>query len=39
MDVKYAFLNDNLKEVYIRHPTGFIIPDKDNKVLRLCKAL
>jgi len=40
MDVKSTFLNGDLKEeVYIHQPPGFVIPDKENKVLRLCKAL
>jgi hypothetical protein len=33
------FLNDDLKEeVYVHQPPGFI-PSKENKVIRLCKAL
>jgi hypothetical protein len=40
MDVKSAFLNDDLKEeVYVHQPPGFAIPDKEGKVLRLRKAL
>jgi hypothetical protein len=40
MDVKSAFLNDDLKEeVYVHQPSGFAIPDKEGKVLRLRKAL
>jgi hypothetical protein len=40
MDVKSAFLNDDLKEeVYVHQPPGFVIPGKENKVLRLRKAL
>jgi hypothetical protein len=40
MDVKFSFLNGNLKEeVYVRQPSGFVIPGKENKVLRLRKAL
>jgi hypothetical protein len=40
MDIKSAFLNSDLKEeVYVHQPLGFIIPDKENKVLRLRKAL
>jgi hypothetical protein len=40
MDVKSAFLNDDLKEeVYVHQPPGFAIPDMEGKVLRLCKAL
>lgn len=40
MDVKSAFLNGDLKEeVYVHQPPGFVIPGKENKVLRLRKAL
>ena len=40
MDVKSAFLNRDLKEeVYVHQPLGFVIPGKEGKVLRLCKAL
>jgi hypothetical protein len=40
MDVKSAFLNGDLKVVvYVHQPPGFVIPGKENKVLRLCKAL
>jgi hypothetical protein len=40
MDVKSAFLNDDLKEeVYVHQPPRFAIPDKEGKVLRLRKAL
>jgi hypothetical protein len=40
MDVKSAFLNDDLKEeVYVHQPSGFAIPGKEGKVLRLLKAL
>jgi hypothetical protein len=40
MDVKSVFLNDDLKEeVYVHQPSGFANPDKEGKVLRLCKAL
>ena len=40
MDVKSAFLNGDLKEeVYVHQPSGFAIPSKEGKVLRLCKAL
>ena len=40
MDVKSAFLNGDLKdEVYVHRASGFIILGKENKVLRLRKAL
>jgi hypothetical protein len=40
MDVKSVFLNGDLKEeVYVHQPPGFAISDKEDKVLRLCKAL
>jgi hypothetical protein len=40
MDVKSAFLNDDLKEeVYVHQPSGFAISDKEGKVLRLRKDL
>jgi hypothetical protein len=40
MDVKSAFLNNDLKEeVYVHQPPGFAIPDKEGKVLRLRNAL
>jgi transposase InsO family protein len=40
MDVKSAFLNGDLQEeVYVHQPSGFAIPGKEGKVLRLRKAL
>jgi len=39
MDVMSAFLNSDLKEVYVHQPPGFVIPGKEGKVLRLHKAL
>jgi hypothetical protein len=40
MDVKSSFLNGNLNEkVYVHQPPGFTIPDKEGKVLHLCKTL
>jgi hypothetical protein len=39
MDVKSAFLNGDLKEVYVHRQSGFAIPGKEGKVLRLRKAL
>jgi hypothetical protein len=40
MHVKSVFLNGDLKEnVYVHQSSGFLIPDKEGKVLHLCKAL
>ena len=40
MDVKFAFLNDDLKEeVYVRQPPSYAIAGEEGKVYRLCKAL
>jgi hypothetical protein len=39
MDVKSAFLNGDLKEEVVHQPSGFAIPDKEGKALRLRKAL
>jgi hypothetical protein len=40
MDVKLAFLNDDLKEeVYVHQPSGSVIPVMQGKVLRLRKTL
>jgi hypothetical protein len=40
MDVKSTFPNGNLKEeVYVPQSPGFTIPDKEDNVLRLRKAL
>jgi hypothetical protein len=40
MDVKSAFLNDELEEVvYIMQPPGFEVKGEEHKVLRLKKAL
>jgi hypothetical protein len=40
MNVKSAFLNDDLKEeVYVHQPSGFAIPGKEGKVLRLRNTL
>jgi hypothetical protein len=40
MDVKSAFLNGDLKEeVYVHQPSGFAMPGKKGKVLRMCKVL
>jgi hypothetical protein len=39
MDVKSAFLNSDLKEVYVHQTSGFVIPGEEGKVSRLRKAL
>ena len=39
MDVKSAFLNGELEEVYVAHPPGFIVQGSEGKVLKLRKAL
>jgi hypothetical protein len=40
MDIKSVFTNDDLKEeVCVHQPSGFVIPGKEGKVLRLCKAI
>jgi hypothetical protein len=40
MDVKFVFLNGDLKEeVYVHQPEGFIITGQEGRVLRLKKAL
>jgi len=40
MDVKFTFLNDELKEtIYVQQPPSFLEKDNPNKVLRLHKAL
>jgi hypothetical protein len=35
MDVKSAFLNGVLKEVYVEQPLGYMKLEKEHKVLRL----
>ncbi|KAL0447558.1 UNVERIFIED_CONTAM: Retrovirus-related Pol polyprotein from transposon RE1, partial [Sesamum latifolium] len=39
MDVKSAFFNSTLEEVYVNQPEGFSINSHENKVLKLKKAL
>ena len=40
MDVKLAFLNDELEEeVYIEQPEGFLLSNKEDYICRLKKAL
>jgi hypothetical protein len=39
MDVKSAFLNGDLKEVYARQPPGFAVAGEEDKVYHLRKAL
>ena len=39
MDVKTAFLNGILEEVYIEQPQGFEVYGRDSHVCRLRKAL
>ena len=38
-DVKSAFLNGTLEDVYVKQPQGFIIDGKEEKVYKLKKAL
>jgi hypothetical protein len=40
MNVKYAFLNgDLMEEVYVSQPPGFVVTGREDKVLKLRKAL
>jgi hypothetical protein len=40
MDIKSAFLNDDLQEeVYVEQPAGFVVVGKEHKVLKLKKTL
>jgi hypothetical protein len=39
MDVKSVLFNDDLKEVYVQQPPGFVVAGQEGKVLRLRKAL
>ncbi|RDY14594.1 hypothetical protein CR513_00322, partial [Mucuna pruriens] len=39
LDVKFAFLNGPLEEVYVLQPQGFVVKGEENKVYKLKKAL
>ncbi|MCO5591563.1 hypothetical protein L7F22_045550 [Adiantum nelumboides] len=39
LDIKTAFLNGNLQEVYVCQPSGFVVKGQEQKVCRLRKAL
>jgi hypothetical protein len=39
LDVKTAFLHDDLEEIYMDQPEGFIVPSKENCVCKLKKSL
>jgi hypothetical protein len=39
LDVKSAFLNGDLSEVFVRQAPGFVVKEAEHKVLRLRKAL
>ncbi|CAM8910370.1 unnamed protein product [Rhodiola kirilowii] len=39
MDVKTAFLNGDLDEIYMKQQEGFIMPGNENKVCKLIKSL
>ena len=39
MDIKSAFFNGTLEEVYVEQPTGYVIPGGEDKVYILKKAL
>ena len=39
MEVKSAFLNGMLQEVYVEYPKGFVDPHKPNDVYKLKRAL
>ena len=40
MDVKTAFLNDELKEeIYMEQPEGFVVPGQERKVCKLVRSL
>ncbi|GJZ55959.1 zinc finger, CCHC-type containing protein [Tanacetum coccineum] len=39
MDVKTAFLNGDLKEVYMKQPKGFVMPGNEHMVCKLVKSL
>jgi hypothetical protein len=39
LDVKSAFLNGDLAEVYVKQAPGFMVKDAEHKVLRLVKKI
>ena len=39
LDIKFAFLNGKLKEIYVEQPQGFVVDGEENKVYKLKKAL
>ena len=39
MDVKSAFLNEMLQEVYVEQPKGFVDPHRPNDLYKLKRAL
>lgn len=39
MDIKFAFFNDILEEVYVKQLTGYVVRGKEDKVYKLKKAL
>ena len=38
LDIKFAFLNGKLKEIYVEQPQGFVVDGEENKVYKLKKA-
>ena len=39
MDIKTAFLNGGLNEIYMEQPEGFIVKGQKHKVYKLVKSL